>query len=122
MTVFARPPEALTCAACPVMLATCSDELPSIQELWSWFETLVGLRGRKMYGTVDVLAGTYATCTPVRPDDDPEALGPHVGELPGGPFRRGLLVGEPPARGVLQAPRSGRAVAAGATTARPHVG
>jgi len=96
MTMFFRPPEVITRAPSPVMLAICPDELPAIQALWPSFEALVGLRGRKMYAIVDVLAGTYATCTPLRPDDDPDALGLQVGELPGGRFRRGRLVGEPP--------------------------
>jgi hypothetical protein len=78
------------------MLATCADELREIQRLWPWFEDLVGLRGRKMYAAADVAAGTYTTCTPVRSDDDPQALGLEVGELAGGRFRRGRLLGVPP--------------------------
>ena len=58
---------------------------------------LVGLRGRKMYGSVDTAAGTYTTCTPVRDGDDPQALGLDLGVLPGGDYLRGRLVGEPPA-------------------------
>lgn len=78
------------------MQASCPDELPEIQELWPWFEGLVGLRGRKMYAAAALAAGTYTTCTPVRPDDDPAALGLQVADLPGGRFRRGRLRGEPP--------------------------
>ena len=71
------------------------------------FERLVGLRGRKMYeaqvpgaalvdAVVDLVAGTYSTCTPVRSGDDPEQLGLNLGSLPGGRFLRGHLQGEPP--------------------------
>ena len=96
MSVFARPPDLVTRDPMAVMLATCADELPEIQRLWPWFEELVGLRGRKMYGAAYVAAGTYLTGTPIRHDDDPDALGLQVGELPGGTFRRGRLRGEPP--------------------------
>jgi hypothetical protein len=97
VTLFARPPDEITRAPVRVMLATCADELPAIQALWPWFEKRVGLRGRKMYGAADLVVGTYTTCTPIRPDDNPVSLGLEVGELRGGRFRRGRLVGEPPA-------------------------
>ncbi len=79
------------------MQASCPDELAAIQQLWRQFEALVGLRRRRMYAVADVATGTYTTCCPIRPDDDPRALGLALGELPGGRFRRGRLVGEPPA-------------------------
>ena len=50
-----------------------------------------------MYAAAHVLTNTYVTCTPLRPGDDPVALGLDVGELPGGTFRRGRLRGPPPA-------------------------
>ena len=89
------------------MLSTCEAVLSQIQELWPRFERLVGLRGRKMYeaqvpgaalvdAVVDLVAGTYSTCTPVRSGDDPEQLGLNLGSLPGGRFLRGHLQGEPP--------------------------
>ncbi len=78
------------------MLLTCADELPAIQALWPRFETIVGLRGRKMYGAADVVRATYSTCTPIRPGDDPAALGLQVGELAAGDYRRGRLLGDPP--------------------------
>ena len=96
-----------------VMGATCADELNEIQGLWPKFEHLVGLRGRKMYAVVDATSGTYTTCTPIRPGDDPQALKLQVGGLPGGRFRRGRLRGEPPgvyaliAPGVLELESSG---------------
>lgn len=78
------------------MLLTCADELSAIQALWPRFESVVGLRGRKMYAAADLVRDTYSTCTPVRPGDDPGALGLEVGELAGGDYRRGRLVGDPP--------------------------
>ena len=96
MSVFAGPPDVVSRDPVTVMLATCADELSEIQRLWPWFEELVGLRGRKMYGAALVDAHTYLTCTPVRPGDDPERLGLQVDELAGGTFRRGRLRGEPP--------------------------
>ena len=78
------------------MLLTCADELPAIQALWPRFETVVGLRGRRMYGVADVVHDTYSTCTPIRPGDDPAALGLEVGELAAGHYRRGRLEGDPP--------------------------
>jgi hypothetical protein len=96
MTVLARLPDVIDREPATVMAASCADDLAEIQRLWAWFEDLVGLRGRKMYAMADVAAGTYATCTPVRSDDDPAAFGLDVGELPGGRFRRGRLRGDPP--------------------------
>ncbi len=96
MSVFTRPPDLIARDTVKVMIATCADELSAIQQLWPRFEELVGLRGRKMYGAADIAAGTYSTCTPLRPEDDPQELGLELGELAGGRFRRGRLVGEPP--------------------------
>jgi len=79
-----------------VMLERTRDELPAIQDLWPRFETLVGVRGRRMYAMVDTAAGTYAACTPIRADDDPAALGLEAGVLPGGWYLRARIVGEPP--------------------------
>ncbi len=96
MSVFVRPPDLISRSPVAVMLATCADDLTAIQQLWPRFEELVGLRGRRMYAVVDVVAGTYTTCTPLRPDDDPDAFGLEVGEMDGGRFHRGRLRGEPP--------------------------
>ncbi|GAA4523592.1 hypothetical protein GCM10023192_01360 [Amycolatopsis samaneae] len=79
-----------------VLERTTADELPRIQELWPEFERLVGLRGRRMYARIDVGAGTYTVCTPVKPGDKAESLGLRTGVLPGGWYLRGTLVGEPP--------------------------
>ena len=95
-SVLHAAPDRIERADVTVMQRTTLDDLPHIQALWPPFETLVGLRGRKMYAAVDVAAGTYTACTPVRPDDDPAAIGLEVGTLPGGGYLRGRLVGEPP--------------------------
>jgi len=95
--IFALGPDRISRADVTVMARTTVDDLPHIQALWPVFEQLVGLRGRKMYGSVDTAAGTYTTCTPVRDGDDPSALGLDLAVLPGGEYLRGRLVGEPPA-------------------------
>ena len=104
MTVFARPPDTIDREPVRVMGSTCADDVAEIQRLWSWFEELVGLRGRKMYGAVDVVTHTYTTCTPIRRDDDPLRLGLNVGQLPGGSFLRGHLHGDAPRLYSLIAP------------------
>jgi hypothetical protein len=95
--IFATAPDRISRVDVTVMARTTVDDVPHIQALWPVFETLVGLRGRKMYATVDTAARTYTTCTPVRDGDDPQALGLEVRVLPGGDYLRGRLVGEPPA-------------------------
>lgn len=79
------------------MQRTVPDELVHIRKLWPSFESLVGLRGRKMYAYADPTSNTYTACTPVRGEDDPSALGLDLGTLPGGLFMRGVLNGDPPA-------------------------
>ena len=96
MSVLAGPPDLLHRHDVAVMLSSTQDEPAAIRQLWLWFEDLVGLRGRHMYAAIDQVAGTYTTCTPVRPGDDPDALGLQRGVLAGGPYRRGRLRGEPP--------------------------
>ncbi|HEY7048493.1 MAG TPA: GyrI-like domain-containing protein [Jatrophihabitantaceae bacterium] len=93
---FAAPPARIERDDVTVMGQVTVDDLPHIQQLWPSFERLVGLRGRKMYAMVDVGAGTYTACTPVRADDDPERVGLQPGTLPGGAYLRGRLVGAPP--------------------------
>jgi hypothetical protein len=95
--IFATAPDRISRADLTVMARSTVDDVPHIQALWPAFEVLVGLRGRRMYASVDTAAGTYTTCTPVRDGDDPQALGLDVGVLPGGDYLRGRLVGEPPA-------------------------
>ena len=56
--IFALGPERISRADVTVMARTTVDDLPHIQALWPVFEQLVGMRGRKMYGSVDTAACT----------------------------------------------------------------
>jgi hypothetical protein len=95
-SVLHRPPDRISRDDVLVMEQSAADELPAIQALWSSFERLVGLRGRKMYARVDEAAHTYTACTPIKADDRHDQLGLQVGTLPGGRYLRGRLIGEPP--------------------------
>lgn len=78
------------------MQRTTLDDLAHIQKLWPQFEELVGLRGRRMYALVDEEAGTYTTCTLVRPGESAADFGLQAGVLAGGRYLRGRITGEPP--------------------------
>jgi hypothetical protein len=121
-TLFDVPPDLISKADVPVMLARGQDDQASITRLWAWFEDLVGLRGRKMYATADA-AGTYTTCTPVKDGDDPAALGLETGVLAGGWYLRGRLSGEPPGLYARILPAMAELEAAGhpADRSRPAV-
>lgn len=94
--IFDSPPTRILTVGVPVMLEWTRDELPAIQRLWPRFEHLVGPRGRRMYAMVDLQAGTYAACTPVRDGDEPASFGLETAELPGGAYLRARITGEPP--------------------------
>lgn len=122
MTVLSAATDVIQRDPTLVMGATCADLPVEIQRLWPKFEHLVGLQGRKMYALVDVEACSYVTCTPIRADDDANALELQVTELPGGRYRRGRVCGEPPAIYALIAPGVAELMAAGAADAtRPIV-
>jgi hypothetical protein len=95
-SLFDSEPVRVLTADVSVMLERTRDELPAIQQLWPRFERLVGLPGRRMYAMVDVPGGVYMTCTPIKADDDPAALGLETGVLPGGWYLQARLTGEPP--------------------------
>ena len=81
----------------PVMFRRARDEPGEIRRAWAELEATVGsLRGRKFFGTFDPATGAYRACTQLRDDDDPDSLGLEVGTLPGGPYLRARLRGEPP--------------------------
>lgn len=88
MSLFARVPDRIDRPDVNVMQQSTTDDLAAIQRLWPVFERQVGLRGRKMYALVR--SGTYTTCTPIRGEDAPDALGLERGVLPGGCYLRGL--------------------------------
>jgi hypothetical protein len=79
----------------PVMFKRVADEQDAIERGMAEVEEAVGLRGRKYFGAVDD-DGEYRVCVQLRERDDPEALGLEVGTLPGGPYARVRLTGEPP--------------------------
>ncbi|TDQ05966.1 hypothetical protein EV186_1011944 [Labedaea rhizosphaerae] len=80
----------------PLLVRRVPDELPALQQGWAEFEELVGLRGRKFYGLVDVAANEYLLATVPRDDDPADAWGLARFELPGGDYLRTVLRGEPP--------------------------
>ncbi len=81
----------------PVMFRRARDGVDDIRRAWSELEATVGsLRGRKFFGAFDEATGEYRTCTQLREDDDPVSLALETGTLPGGPYLRERLKGEPP--------------------------
>jgi hypothetical protein len=81
----------------PVMFRRARDEVDEIRRAWTELEATVGsLRGRKFFGAFDAATGEYRACAQLRADDDPASLGLEVGALPGGPYLRARLKGEPP--------------------------
>ena len=68
-----------------------------IERGWARLEELVGTRGRRFYGALDVPTGEYRVCVEQREGDDPAALGLEPWMLPGGRYLRARLHGEPPA-------------------------
>ena len=99
VTVSVRPPDTLMREPVAVMLADCADEQGEIQQLWAWFEDVVGPPRPQdvCAASRDLARSTYTTCTPILPDDEPARFGLAVGALVGGRFRRGRLRGDPPA-------------------------
>jgi hypothetical protein len=97
MTLLDAAPSRIQRDDVAVMLRRAKDKIADIQRLWPEFEELVGVRGRRMYAMVDTTLDSYATCTPIRPDDDPVTLGLETGTLPGGAYLRGRLSGPAPA-------------------------
>ena len=80
-----------------VLFLRTRDVVEDIQRGWARLEGLVGTRGRKFYGALDVPTGEYRVCVERRAGDDASALGLETGVLPGGRYLRTTLRGEPPA-------------------------
>ena len=80
-----------------VLFLRTRDVVEDIQRGWARLEGLVGTRGRKFYGALDVPTGEYRVCVERRAGDDASALGLETGILPGGRYLRMTLRGEPPA-------------------------
>ncbi len=79
-----------------VMFLRTRDAAEQIRAGWERLEKLVGTRGRKFYGAMDVPTAEYWVCVEAKKDDDPAALGLESGTLPGGRYVRARLKGEPP--------------------------
>ncbi len=80
-----------------VMFLQTDDEPPEMAKGWERLEGLVGLRGRKFFGTYDASTGEYRVCAEIREGDDPAALGLETATIPGGAYLRARLRGDPPA-------------------------
>jgi len=95
-SLFAASPKRVHREDVTVLQQETTDAPEDMQRTWESFETLVGLRGRKMYGLMDKDAGRYRVCTPVRDGDHADELTLDVGVLPGGWYLQARLVAEPP--------------------------
>ena len=72
-------------------------DLAAIQEAWPAFESAFdSLHGRRMMGLIDNGAGTYRLCTERLPRDRENPLGLDETTIPGGPYLRLRLIGDPP--------------------------
>ena len=80
-----------------VMFLRTADEPPEMAKGWERLEGLVGLRGRKFFGTFDPSTGEYRVCAQIREGDDPAALGLETATIPGGTYLQARLRGDPPA-------------------------
>jgi hypothetical protein len=80
-----------------VMYRVTDDNPEAMGRAWAELEAVVGLRGRKFFGTFHASSGEHRVCVQLRDGDDPEALGLKVGTLPDGRYLRLRLEGEPPA-------------------------
>lgn len=90
-------PVEVECQPAHVMFMRAPEDTPlAIQKAWAKFERVVGLKGRKFYGTFDVGTREYRVCTELQAGDDPVRLGLEVAILPGGKYVRARLQGDPP--------------------------
>src|ERR1700751_1126464 len=71
------------------------DGLEHIRRAWDELEAVVDLHGRHFYGAFDPVAENYRACVEVREGDE-AAPGLDSGTLPGGPYLRARLRGDPP--------------------------
>jgi hypothetical protein len=80
-----------------VMFLRTADEPAEMRKGWERLEELVGLQGRRFFGTFDPSSGEYRVCAQIRENDDPAALGLETAAIPGGAYLRARLRGDPPA-------------------------
>jgi len=62
------------------------DTVAVIQRTWAEFETAVGLKGRKFYGTYDSRTNEYRVCVQLKDGDEPQARGLQVATIPRGSY------------------------------------
>ena len=80
-----------------MMFLEVPDEPVDIGRAWAQLEEILGsLRGRKFLGTFDGATGRYRAGVQLLADDDPDALGLRTALVPGGPYLRARIRGEPP--------------------------
>lgn len=66
----------------------------AFNELESRLETL---RGGRFFGVFDAASGEYLACAQTRDGDDASKLSLGVSVIPGGPYLRATVTGQPPA-------------------------
>jgi hypothetical protein len=91
--------QTVTLEAIDVMVVKDGSEMPAAaRRAFERLErALPSLKGRKFYGYWDPDAKVYVACVAATPGDDAQALGLERATIPGGPYRRARLKGEPPA-------------------------
>ena len=78
------------------MFVRTPDEFEAIEGGWERLESIVPPKGRRFYGAFDAAKHEYWACVEPVEGDDPIRLGLEMGVLPGGPYLRTTLKGEPP--------------------------
>jgi hypothetical protein len=79
----------------PIMYLDVAFDVEAIQAGWPEFESrFTSLRGRRMLAVVFPERAVYRLATPIRDEDDPDALGLGMGVLPGGPYLQLSLEGD----------------------------
>lgn len=79
----------------PIMHLDVAFDVEAIQAGWPEFEArFSSLRGRRMMAVVLPERKIYRLATPMRDEDDPDALDLRMGVLPGGPYLQLSLCGD----------------------------
>lgn len=79
----------------PIMFLDVDFDVEAIQAGWPEFESrFTSLRGRRMMAVVLPEQKIYRLATPMRHEDDPDALGLRMGVLVGGPYLQMSLRGD----------------------------
>jgi hypothetical protein len=78
----------------PVLYVSAADEVPAIRAAWEGLEAVVPLRGRRFVGVVWPSGVYWAAVERLAGE---ESGGLDAGVIPGGPYARVKLHGEPPA-------------------------